>query len=52
MELIDRLRKIMKDDFGIVSDDDMRKAIEEMKPVDLGIFTTGMGSEESDRQSA
>lgn len=40
MELKDRLKKIMKEQFGITSDEELVKAMQNNEPVDLGIFVT------------
>lgn len=40
MELKDRLKKVMKEQFGIETDEDLIKAMKDYEPVDLGIFTT------------
>jgi len=38
MELIDRLKEIMSRDFGINSDAELIKAVEEAEELDIGIF--------------
>lgn len=40
MELAERLRKIMREQFGIESDEQLIKIIAEMNDPDLGIFVT------------
>lgn len=40
MELADRLRKILERDYGIKTDEELLKAVEEEPGVDLGIFVT------------
>jgi hypothetical protein len=40
MELKDRLKKIMKEQFGITSDEELIRALQNDEPVDLGIFVT------------
>lgn len=40
MELKDRLKKIMKEQFGIETDEELIEAVRNDSPVDLGIFTT------------
>ena len=38
MELIDRMRDLMKKEFGIETDADLLKAVENQPDLDLGIF--------------
>lgn len=40
MDLVERLRQKMKDEFGIGSDEELMEAVREHQPVDLGIFVT------------
>ncbi|MBD5504632.1 MAG: hypothetical protein HDR09_13120 [Lachnospiraceae bacterium] len=40
MALVDRLREIMKKEYGITTDADLLQAIKEYPDVDLGIFTS------------
>lgn len=40
MELIERLRQKMKDEFGITTDEELMEAVKNHQPVDLGIFVT------------
>ena len=40
MELKERLKEIMKNKYGIESEDDLMRAIEEQPEVDFGIFVT------------
>lgn len=40
MELKDRLKKIMKEQFGITSDEELIRALQNDETVDLGIFVT------------
>ncbi len=40
MALVDRLREIMEKEFGITTDADLLKAIEEYPDIDLGIFAS------------
>lgn len=40
MALVDRLREIMEKEFGIKTDADLLKAIEEYPDIDLGIFAS------------
>ncbi len=46
MELIDRLREIMKDNYGIETDADLIEAAENHPGIDLGIFVTPFREEE------
>jgi hypothetical protein len=40
MALVERLREIMDKEFGITTDADLLKAIEEYPDIDLGIFAS------------
>lgn len=40
MELIDRLKEVMKKEFGIETDADLAEAIKNQPELDLGIFVT------------
>ncbi len=40
MALVDRLREIMEREYGITTDADLLKAIEEFPDIDLGIFAS------------
>ena len=40
MELIDRLKEVMKKEFGIETDADLVEAIKNQPELDLGIFVT------------
>nr|DAW47560.1 MAG TPA: hypothetical protein [Caudoviricetes sp.] len=40
MELIDRLREVMKKEFGIETDADLLEAVKNQPELDLGIFVT------------
>lgn len=40
MELKERLKEILKTKYGIDSEDDLMRAIEEQPEVDFGIFVT------------
>lgn len=42
MELIDRLKEVMKKEFGIETDADLVEAIKNQPDLDLGIFVTPM----------
>lgn len=46
MELIDRLRNILEEEYGIKSDEELLKALDEQKMMDIGIFVSGCGMEE------
>lgn len=39
MDLVEKMRELMKKEFGIETDEDMRQAVEE-QAVDIGIFVT------------
>jgi len=43
MELVERLKKIMRDEFGITNDEELLEAVENMQGVDLGIFVKPIG---------
>lgn len=45
MELIERLRKIMEQEFGITTDDQLREAVAGMEDLDIGIFTIPLKGE-------
>ena len=45
MELIDKVRRILKEEYGISSDQELMKAIEEQKRPDIGIFVSPCGTE-------
>ncbi len=45
MELIDKLRKILETEYGIRSDDELLKALDEQKRADIGIFVSACGME-------
>lgn len=51
MDLVEKLRKRLKDEFGIETDEDLQNAIRRHKPVDLGIFVTPYKGDE-DAKSA
>lgn len=38
-DLKERLKKALKEEFGIETEEDFKKAMKEFEPVDLGIFT-------------
>lgn len=40
MELVERLRQKLKEEFGIENDADLMEAVRNHRPVDLGIFVT------------
>lgn len=48
MELKDRLKKIMREQFGIESDKELIEAVEN-EPVDLGIFVTQVRGENNEK---
>ncbi len=41
MELIEKLRKRLSEEYGINSDKELAEAIEHQKPIDIGIFVKG-----------
>lgn len=47
MELADRLRKLLKDQYGIETDEDLLEAIENEPGPDLGIFVMPIGGIEN-----
>lgn len=51
MELKDRLKKIMAEQFGIKTDEELIKACENMEPVDLGIFVIPIEGKENEEKS-
>lgn len=40
MELIDRLKEVLKEEFNICSDEELLEAVQSMPELDLGIFVT------------
>lgn len=40
MELIDRLKEVLKEEFNICSDEELLEAVQSMLELDLGIFVT------------
>ena len=51
MDLVERLRQKMKDEFGISTDEELMEAGRNHQPVDLGIFVTPYKGE-NDAKSA
>ena len=45
MDLIEKLRAILRDEYGINSDDELIAAAEAQKPLDIGIFVSPCGRE-------
>lgn len=43
MELKERLENILRDEYGISSAKELKKALEEQKRVDIGIFVSSCG---------
>lgn len=41
MELVDKLRKILSEEYDINSDEELLEAIDKQEPLDVGIFTRG-----------
>lgn len=52
MELLERLKDIMRREFGIETDEQLMKAVRDMKIPDLGIFTVPMDGEWSEKKTA
>lgn len=50
MDLKERLETILREEFGITTDEELIEAVNSMEPLDIGIFT--MPIEESDRKTA
>ena len=48
MELIERLRTILRNEYGITSDEELLKALDEQKRMDIGIFVSPCGMEAGD----
>ena len=48
MELKDRLKKIMEQEFGITTDEQLNKAFREMDMSLMGLFTKGVENEKGD----
>lgn len=46
MELYDKLKKIMADQFGIHTDRELLEAIQKMERLDIGIFRKEMEAED------
>lgn len=49
MDLKERLKTILRDEFGITTDDELIEVVNGMEPLDIGIFT--MPLEETDRET-
>lgn len=47
MELKDRLREILKRDYGIETDTQLMQAIREQEPLDIGIFVSKPASQQA-----
>lgn len=45
MELVEKLRRILEEEFGITTDGQLTKAVETMEDLDIGIFTIPMKGE-------
>ena len=52
MELVERLREIMRKEFGINTDEELIRAVENMEGVDLGIFVTPVRRKEDYAKTA
>lgn len=42
MELVERLRETLEKEFGIRTDDELIRAVENLPELDLGIFVTSL----------
>jgi hypothetical protein len=51
MELIDRLKEVLKEEFNICSDEELLEAVQSMAELDLGIFVTPL-KEDNNAKSA
>ena len=47
MELIDKMKKIMAEDFGIETDEQLKEALNAMKQLDIGIFAAPIQEEKT-----
>ena len=52
MELVERLRTILRNEYGITSDEELLKALHEQKRMDIGIFVSPCGMEEGNARAA
>lgn len=51
VELIERLRTILRNEYGITSDEELLKALDEQERMDIGIFVSPCGMEEGNVQA-
>ncbi len=49
MELKDRLKRILKEQFGVETDEELLEAVRNETPVDLGIFVTQVRGENNEK---
>lgn len=45
--LIQKMRNILADEYGITSDKELMKALDEQNRIDIGIFVSSCGMEEA-----
>ena len=45
MELIDRVKELLRREYGIQTEEDLLRAIERQPQLDIGIFVSGCGKE-------
>ena len=45
MELAEKLRKLLAEEYGINSDEELMKVLNKQKPVNLSVFTQGVYDE-------
>lgn len=45
MELIDRVKELLKREYGIQTDEDLLRAVEKQPRLDIGIFVSACGKE-------
>lgn len=46
MELIDRVKELLRREYGILTEEDLMRAIERQPQIDIGIFVSGCGRKE------
>ena len=44
---VERLRKILAEQYGINSDEELLEALERQKPINIGVFVGGLTNEKS-----
>lgn len=47
MELAEKLRKILKQKYGISTDEELLKALDDMQGLDIGIFTAPLENQKA-----